>query len=72
MGSPGLVVGRGYAFAIALERAHTPLPLPARLHPVLDSILLAQAFYPFAAELAVARGRNPDAPRNLSKVTRTR
>jgi glucosamine--fructose-6-phosphate aminotransferase (isomerizing) len=39
---------------------------------VLDSILLAQAFYPFAAELSVARGRNPDAPRNLSKVTRTR
>jgi len=58
--------------AEALELAHTPLPLPTRLHPVLDSILLAQAFYPFAAELAVARGRNPDAPRNLSKVTRTR
>jgi glucosamine--fructose-6-phosphate aminotransferase (isomerizing) len=58
--------------AEALELAHTPLPLPTRLHPALDSILLAQAFYPFAAELAVARGRNPDAPRNLSKVTRTR
>lgn len=56
----------------ALELAHTPLPLPGRLHPVLDSILLAQAFYPFAAELAVARGFDPDAPRNLSKVTRTR
>lgn len=58
--------------AQALELAHTPLPLPARLHPVLDPILLAQAFYPFAAQLAVARGFNPDAPRNLSKVTRTR
>ncbi|GIW26951.1 MAG: glucosamine-6-phosphate deaminase [Meiothermus sp.] len=55
-----------------LELAHTPLPLPGRLHPVLDSILLAQAFYPFAAELSVARGFDPDAPRNLSKVTRTR
>jgi glucosamine--fructose-6-phosphate aminotransferase (isomerizing) len=58
--------------AQALELAHTPLPLPTRLHPVLDSILLAQAFYPFAAELSVARGFDPDAPRNLSKVTRTR
>lgn len=58
--------------ASALELAHTPLPLPVKLHPVLDSILLAQAFYPFAAQLSVARGFNPDAPRNLSKVTRTR
>ncbi|HEU4743058.1 MAG TPA: SIS domain-containing protein [Meiothermus sp.] len=58
--------------ADALEFAHTPLPLPTKLHPVLDSVLIAQAFYPFAAQLAVARGHNPDAPRNLSKVTRTR
>ncbi len=58
--------------ASALELAHTPLPLPTKLHPVLDSILLAQAFYPFAAQLSLARGFDPDAPRNLSKVTRTR
>jgi len=58
--------------AEALELAHTPLPLPTKLHPVLDPILLAQAFYPFAAVLSVARGFDPDAPRNLSKVTRTR
>ncbi|MCS7068370.1 MAG: SIS domain-containing protein [Meiothermus sp.] len=58
--------------AEALEQAHTPLPLPTRLHPVLDPILLAQAFYPFAAELSVARGFDPDAPRHLSKVTRTK
>jgi len=58
--------------ASALDLAHTPLPLPTKVHPVLDSLLLAQAFYPFAAQLSVARGFNPDAPRNLSKVTRTR
>lgn len=58
--------------AEALELAHTPLAMPAKLHPVLDSMLLAQSFYPFAAQLSVARGFNPDAPRNLSKVTRTR
>jgi glutamine---fructose-6-phosphate transaminase (isomerizing) len=56
----------------ALDLAHTPLPLPTKLHPVLDPILLAQAFYPFAAQLALARGFDPDSPRNLSKVTRTR
>lgn len=56
----------------ALELAHTPLPLPTRLHPVLDSVLLVQAFYPFAAQLSLARGFNPDAPRHLAKVTRTR
>jgi glucosamine--fructose-6-phosphate aminotransferase (isomerizing) len=58
--------------AEALELAHTPLPLPVKLHPVLDSLLLAQAFYPFAAQLSKARGLNPDQPRNLSKVTKTR
>ncbi|RMH56495.1 MAG: SIS domain-containing protein [Deinococcus-Thermus bacterium] len=58
--------------AEALALAHTPLPLPGRLHPVLDPILAAQAFYPFAAQLAVARGLDPDAPRHLTKVTRTR
>lgn len=57
--------------AEALEAAHTPLPLAAKLHPVLDSLLLVQAFYPFAARLAAARGFDPDRPRNLSKVTRT-
>lgn len=56
----------------ALGLAHTPLPLPVKLHPVLDGILLAQAFYPFAAQLAKARGLDPDRPRNLAKVTRTR
>jgi glucosamine--fructose-6-phosphate aminotransferase (isomerizing) len=30
-----------------------------------------QAFYPFAAALAQARGRDPDRPEGLSKVTRT-
>lgn len=58
--------------AEALDLAHTPLPLPARLHPVLDPLLAVQAFYPMASHLAVARGHNPDQPRHLSKVTRTR
>jgi glucosamine--fructose-6-phosphate aminotransferase (isomerizing) len=47
------------------------LPLPPPLHPLLDPIVAIQAFYPFAAALAEARGHDPDRPRGLRKVTRT-
>ena len=47
------------------------LALPPPLHPALDPIVAIQAFYPFAAALARARGRDPDRPEGLSKVTRT-
>jgi glucosamine--fructose-6-phosphate aminotransferase (isomerizing) len=47
------------------------LPLPPPLHPMLDPIVALQAFYPFAAALAEARGRDPDRPQGLHKVTRT-
>ena len=56
----------------ALALADAPLPLPRRFHPVLDSVLTVQAFYPFAEALARARGYDPDRPRNLQKVTQTR
>ena len=38
----------------------------------LDPITAVQSFYVLAEALARARGRNPDAPPHLSKVTRTR
>jgi glucosamine--fructose-6-phosphate aminotransferase (isomerizing) len=47
------------------------LPAPAA-HPVLQPIAFVQSFYRMAAELAVARGFDPDRPPNLSKVTETR
>jgi len=47
------------------------LPVAAPLHPALDPIPLAQAFYRFAERLARARGHDPDKPSALSKVTRT-
>ncbi len=56
----------------ALALADAPLALPERFHPLLDSVLTIQAFYPFADALARARGYDPDRPRNLQKVTRTR
>jgi glucosamine--fructose-6-phosphate aminotransferase (isomerizing) len=58
--------------AEALELADTPLRLPVALSPELTPLLLAQAFYPMAEALARARGQDPDRPRHLSKVTRTR
>lgn len=56
----------------ALALAHSPLKLPLALPPELNPLLLAQAFYPLAEALARARGGDPDRPRHLSKVTRTR
>jgi glucosamine--fructose-6-phosphate aminotransferase (isomerizing) len=73
----GTLAGKGAHVLIAstaapaLALASTALPLAAPLHPVLDPILQIQAFYPFAAQLAAARGLNVDMPRHLRKVTRT-
>jgi glutamine---fructose-6-phosphate transaminase (isomerizing) len=47
------------------------LPLVATDHPALDPIAAILSFYVMAANLAAARGRNPDAPRHLNKVTET-
>jgi glucosamine--fructose-6-phosphate aminotransferase (isomerizing) len=38
---------------------------------VLDPILAIQTFYLIVAKLSEARGLNADAPRHLSKVTKT-
>ncbi len=46
------------------------LPAPAA-HPVLEPIAFVQGFYRMAAELAVARGFDPDRPPHLKKVTET-
>jgi glucosamine--fructose-6-phosphate aminotransferase (isomerizing) len=56
----------------ALALADTPLRVPLALGPELTPLLLAQAFYPQAEALARARGLDPDRPRHLAKVTRTR
>lgn len=47
------------------------LPMPDKLHPILDPILNIQSFYMMAAQLAVLRGYDPDRPDNLMKVTET-
>jgi glucosamine--fructose-6-phosphate aminotransferase (isomerizing) len=42
------------------------------IHPWLQPLLTLQAAYPWLLMLAAARGRDPDRPPHLSKVTRTR
>ena len=39
--------------------------------PLVQPILLIQSFYRLANALAVARGRDPDRPPHLAKVTET-
>ncbi len=40
-------------------------------HPVLEPILTIQSFYRLANAVSLARGRNPDVPPHLNKVTET-
>lgn len=47
------------------------ISLPKSIHAILDPIVVAEVFYLMAARLAVLRGFNPDAPKNLKKVTET-
>jgi glucosamine--fructose-6-phosphate aminotransferase (isomerizing) len=47
------------------------LPLAPTGHEDLDAIAAVQSFYPLVEALSRARGRNPDQPPYLAKVTRT-
>lgn len=47
------------------------LPCDPALNPFATPIALIQSFYPLVAALAEARGRDPDRPPHLSKVTET-
>ncbi len=51
--------------------AERDLPLVTTADPLLDPIAAIVSFYVMAASLATARGRNPDTPRHLKKVTET-
>ncbi len=48
------------------------LVAPRAAHPVLQPLVDVTAFYGLAEELARVRGRSPDRPRHLAKVTATR
>ena len=69
-------VGRGATVVAAgrpadVAQASLVLPTPASDHPVLAAIAQIQSFYGLADALAIARGRDPDRPPHLRKVTST-
>jgi glucosamine--fructose-6-phosphate aminotransferase (isomerizing) len=69
------LVGRGVPVLAAgpvAGEGTLPLPSAGDLHPFVGPIALVQSFYPLAEALARARGRDPDKPPFLSKVTETR
>ncbi len=57
--------------AAPADVADRDLTLPVAATPDLDPVVAIQAFYVMAAKLSAARGMDPDAPRHLSKVTKT-
>jgi glucosamine--fructose-6-phosphate aminotransferase (isomerizing) len=48
------------------------LPVLAGDGPATDAVCLVQSFYAMIVGLASRLGRDPDRPRHLQKVTRTR
>ncbi len=70
---------RGAEVAIATPRRETrasasqvhALPLAAVRHAACTPIVAIQSFYRLVNTVALARGRNPDVPPHLSKVTET-
>ncbi len=68
----GELAAQGAAVLIAgTEVAQTTVLPTESAHPVIESLLHAQSFYRMANALSLARGRDPDRPPNLSKVTET-
>ena len=66
------LAARGADVMLAGASHARALSLPAvEAHAVIEPMLIAQSFYRMVNALALARGRNPDAPPNLQKVTET-
>lgn len=65
--------GRGAKVWVTSSDAAQPhaLPVAAAPHPVCAPLIAVQGFYKAANALSIARGRNPDVPPHLNKVTKT-
>jgi glucosamine--fructose-6-phosphate aminotransferase (isomerizing) len=63
---------RGATTYLAGATANGVISLPTLVaHPIIQPMLLVQSFYRLAHDLALARGRDPDRPPHLNKVTET-
>jgi glucosamine--fructose-6-phosphate aminotransferase (isomerizing) len=66
------LIGVGAKVLLAGSKVEGALELPTLCaHPALEPILMVQSFYRLASALALARGRDPDRPPHLRKVTET-
>jgi glutamine---fructose-6-phosphate transaminase (isomerizing) len=66
------LAAQGAAVLIAGAEVAQATVLPSEpAHPVIEPLLFAQSFYRLVNALSLARGRDPDRPPNLSKVTET-
>lgn len=54
-----------------VEAAARTVRVPDAGHPILQPLAALYATYPFVAQLGRARGRDPDRPPHLMKITRT-
>ena len=64
--------GVGARVLLAGSQVPGAVALPAlRAHPAIEPLLLIQSFYRLVNALAAARGRDPDRPPNLRKITET-
>lgn len=63
---------RGKGAALFTAAPGGPLPVLAPDHPETDALCLIQSFYAMTVRLAERLGIDPDRPRHLQKVTRTR
>lgn len=73
-GLVGKLRDKGATVFVAEEGARAPgrLPVPAGMDSGCAPLAMIQSFYVLANVLALRRGRNPDAPLHLQKVTETR
>jgi glucosamine--fructose-6-phosphate aminotransferase (isomerizing) len=62
----------GKGAALIVTGPEGALPVVAPDHPATDAVCLIQGFYAMLVRLAARLGIDPDRPRHLQKVTRTR
>lgn len=62
---------RGARVLCADPEGPCPLPVHASAHPYCAPLLQIQSFYRAANALSIARGRDPDRPPHLQKITET-
>ena len=67
-----LIINEDQAHRVSKDSYDYLFTVPKSLHPMLDPIMMIQAFYLMVAKLSKARGFDPDKPDNLKKVTETR